>query len=82
MVFNLVEGGQELISSYEQLFCSSQGNLGIHRVYTETIDPRFYRMGLYAARDIEIGEELLLQKISDIPDCRLMGKLVGAFSFC
>jgi hypothetical protein len=36
-------------------------------------------MGLYAARDIEIGEELLLQKVSDIPDCGLMGKLFGAF---
>lgn len=38
--------------------CSCPGNLMIHRVYTHTMDLRFYRIGMYAARDIEIGEEL------------------------
>ncbi|KAI5056671.1 hypothetical protein GOP47_0028489 [Adiantum capillus-veneris] len=37
---------------------SSKGNLKMHRVYAEIEDPRFYRIGLYASRNIEIGEEL------------------------
>ncbi|KAI5068490.1 hypothetical protein GOP47_0016835 [Adiantum capillus-veneris] len=37
---------------------SCDGNLGVYRVYTETTDLRFCRIGLYALRDIEIGEEL------------------------
>ncbi|GLJ56044.1 hypothetical protein SUGI_1203260 [Cryptomeria japonica] len=37
---------------------SSEGNLSIYRVYTETVDPKIYRLGLYACRDIEAGEEL------------------------
>lgn len=37
---------------------SCDGNLRVYRVYTETTDLRFCRIGLYASRDIEIGEEL------------------------
>lgn len=37
---------------------SCEGNLRMYRVYTETLDPRIFRIGLYACRDIEIGEEL------------------------
>lgn len=37
---------------------SCEGNLSIYRVYTETLDYRIYRIGLYAGRDIEFGEEL------------------------
>jgi len=37
---------------------SCEGNLSIYRVYTETLDERIFRIGLYAGRDIEIGEEL------------------------
>ncbi|KAH9301732.1 hypothetical protein KI387_013315, partial [Taxus chinensis] len=37
---------------------SCEGNLRIYRVYTETLDHRIFRIGLYACRDIEIGEEL------------------------
>lgn len=37
---------------------SCDGNLSIYRVYTETLDKRIFRIGLYAGRDIEIGEEL------------------------
>lgn len=37
---------------------SCEGNLSIYRVYTETLDKRIYRIGLYAGRDIEFGEEL------------------------
>lgn len=37
---------------------SCEGNLSIYRVYTETLDKRIFRIGLYAGRDIEIGEEL------------------------
>ncbi|MCO5580950.1 hypothetical protein L7F22_034824 [Adiantum nelumboides] len=37
---------------------SCDGNLGVYRVYTETTDLRFCRIGLYALRDIEVGEEL------------------------
>lgn len=37
---------------------SCAGNLSIYRVYTETSDTRIYRMGMYACRDIEPGEEL------------------------
>lgn len=39
-------------------FCSCDGNLRVYRIYTETTDLRFCRIGLYALRDIEIGEEL------------------------
>lgn len=37
---------------------SCDGNLRVYRIYTETTDLRFCRIGLYALRDIEIGEEL------------------------
>lgn len=37
---------------------SCDGNLSVYRVYTDTTDLRFCRVGLYALRDIEIGEEL------------------------
>lgn len=37
---------------------SCTGNLLIYRVYTETLDTRIYRMGMYPCRDIELGEEL------------------------
>lgn len=37
---------------------SCEGNLRPYRVYTEVIDPRCCCIGIYATRDIEIGEEL------------------------
>ncbi|KAH9317058.1 hypothetical protein KI387_018827, partial [Taxus chinensis] len=38
---------------------SSAGNLSMYRVYTEILDHRIYRLGLYACRDIEVGEEIM-----------------------
>eukprot|EP01018_Ginkgo_biloba_P012766 Gb_02213 [translate_table: standard] len=37
---------------------SCAGNLSIYRVYTEILDQRIFRLGMYACRDIELGEEL------------------------
>lgn len=37
---------------------SCTGNLLIYKVYTEILDTRIYRKGMYPCCDIELGEEL------------------------
>ncbi|BBN07291.1 protein MpSUVR3 [Marchantia polymorpha subsp. ruderalis] len=37
---------------------SCEGNLMIFRVFSETTDLRYFRIGMYAIQDIEVGDEL------------------------
>ncbi|GLJ21419.1 hypothetical protein SUGI_0394410 [Cryptomeria japonica] len=55
---NLVIDGFKMSNVARFINHSCEGNLRLYRVYTETLDPRIFRIGLYACRDVEIGEEL------------------------